>query len=360
MSNVQEDLKTLLEKPVLIYGAGRGAFRLILDLRALNSNIIGLAVSDISDKRTLGFEGYQVKTPESYISYMDTAVVLIATSEKYQDEIKENCLRLGFKKIITRSIELMEYVSDISHKKLFEKHNLPFDKEIITIGKGKYLNPYSDIFSNKFGIVDQWEDICSTAFGDMSMSFEGPYEYGEVQISEGDIALDIGANIGYVSAYASSKGAEVYAFEPNPANYPLIKRHNELNGNKIHLEPLAVSDKCGTAEFCISLDADAGSSLDADIVGAKNSSVIKVEQLTIDEFVKRKELEKVDYIHANILGLEPLMLKGAQETLRKFSPKLAICTYLRLDEEPVMIDLIKNANPAYKITHKCGKLYANT
>lgn len=356
MSNVQENLKTLLENPVLVYGAGRGAFRIILSLKALNADIIGLAVSDVTDKRTFGFKGYQVQTPEAYISYKDTAVVLIATSEKYHDEIKENCLRLGFKKIITHSIELIELASDISHKKLFEKHSLPFDNEVITVGKGKYLNPYSDIFPNKFGIVDQWEDICSTAFGDMSMSFEGPYEYGQVKIADGDIALDIGASIGYVSVYAASKGADVYAFEPSSENHSLIKRHSELNGNKICLEPYAVSDECGTAELWSNSNGDAGSSLDTNIGGGRRS--VTVSKITVDEFIRRKNLEKVDYIHVNIMGSERYMLQGAQETLRKFTPKIVMCTHQKNDDKKVLAEMILAANPDYKIEYKCNKLYA--
>ena len=356
MSNAHEDLKTLLENPVLIYGAGRGAFRIILNLKALNANIIGLAVSDINDKRTLAFNGYRVQTPDAYITYKDTAVVLIATSEKHHNVIKENCLRMGFKRIITYSIELMEFSSYVSHKKLFERHNLPIDKDIITVRGGKYLNPYSGLFPNKFGIVDQWEDICSTAFGDMSMSFEGPYEYGGVQISEEDIALDIGASVGYTSVYAASRGAEVYAFEPSPANHSLIERHSELNGNKIHLEPYAVSDKCGTVDLWINPDCVAGSSLDDNIGGEK--SRLTVSQITVDEFVKQKQLKRVDYIHVNIMGAERDMLRGAQETLKRFAPKIAICAYQNCDDKEALYNLILGGNPNYNIKFFGGKLYA--
>lgn len=357
MSNTSNDLKILLENPVVIYGAGKGAFRIILNLKALNANIIGLAVSDISDNRTLGFDGFEVKTPEAYEAYKDTAVVLIATSEKYQDEIKSKCMRLGFKNIVLHSHELMELASETAHKKLLIKHGLSLEGDIITVRNGKYLNPYSAIFSEKFGIVDQWEDICSTAFGDMSMSYEGPYEYGAAKISAGDVVLDIGASIGYVSVYAASKGAEAYAFEPSPENHSLIKCHSEMNGNMIHLEPYAVSNECGTAEFWINLNCNTASSFDAHIAGEK--SPMTVSQITIDEFVKQEKLVKVDYIHANAIGAERLVLQGASETLRKFAPKIAICTYQKHDDKEVLADIILRANPNYKIEYKCNKLYAH-
>lgn len=354
MLNSQDELKSLLENPVLIYGAGKRAVWFILSLKALNADIIGLAVSNLSDERTLGFEGYKIQTPESYEAYKDSAVVLIAASEKYQEEIKENCLRLGFKNIISSTLDLLEKISLIAYKKLFLKHNLSLDSEIISIGGGKYLNPFSDLFSKSFGIVAQWEEICSTVFGDMSMAYEGPYEYGQVKISNGDIVFDVGASTGYVSVYAASKGAYSFAFEPSPENHPLIKRHNELNENRIRLVPYVIADECGMADFRIKHDCYAGSSLDINAGG----ELTKLPQITIDEFMRRENIENVGYIHANIMGAERLMLQGAQETIRRYTPKIAVCTYQRHDDKQVLADLILKACPYYKIEYKCHKLYA--
>lgn len=356
MYNVAADIKLLLENPLLIYGAGKGAFRLIINLKELNADIIGLAVSDISDSRTLGFDGFEVQTPDAFEEFKNSAVVLIATSPKYQDEIKENCMRLGFKKTVLYTNDLIKELSLMSHKRLFIRNNLPFDTEVISIGGGKYLNPFSKLFPEKFGIMDQWEDICSTALGDMSMSHEGAYEYGPVKISDGDVVLDIGASIGYVSVYAVSKGAESYAFEPSPENHSLIKYHSRLNGNRIHLKPYAVSNECGSVEFGISSLCSTGSSLDGCAKEARTP--ITVSQITVDEFVKNEDLKKVDYIHANIVGAERLMLQGAQDTLRNFAPKIVICSYCEHDDRIILPELILKANPNYKILHNRGKIYA--
>ena len=353
--NFQNELKCLLDNPVLIYGAGKRAIWFILCLKALNADIIGLTVSDLSDERTLGFEGYKVQSPETYETYKDTAVVLIATSEKYQGDIKANCLRLGFNNIILSTVDMLEAISLIAYKKLFLKHNLPLDSEIISIKGGKYLNPFSDLFSKSFALCISLEEICSTVSDDMSMAYEGPYECGQVEISKDDVVFDLGASVGYVSVYAASKGAEPYAFEPDPENHPLIKKHSELNGNRIHLVPYVVADKCETADFRIKPGYYAGSSLDANAGGEPT----KIPQITIDEFVKREGIKKVDYIHANIMGAERLMLQGAQETIRRFTPKIVVCTYEFHDDKQVLTDLIIKACPDYKIEYMCHKLYAH-
>ena len=84
-----------------------------------------------------------------------------------------------------------------------------------------------------------------------------------------------------------------------------------------------------------------------------------VETITLDDFVKKNNLERVDFIKADIEGFERNMLSGAQETLKNFAPKLALCTYHLPDDPEVMTKLIMQANPNYKIFYGKKKLYAS-
>ena len=61
-----------------------------------------------------------------------------------------------------------------------------------------------------------------------------------------------------------------------------------------------------------------------------------VNVTTIDEFVKSNNIEKVDFIKADIEGAERDMLRGATEVLKKFAPKLAICIYHLPDDKEVL------------------------
>ena len=84
-----------------------------------------------------------------------------------------------------------------------------------------------------------------------------------------------------------------------------------------------------------------------------------IETITLDDFVKERKLERVDFIKSDIEGFERYLLQGAQETLKNFAPKLALCTYHLPDDPQVMTDLIMQANPRYNIVYGKMKLYAS-
>jgi len=186
---------------------------------------------------------------------------------------------------------------------------------------------------------------------------EGAYGYVnediDVTVKENDIVIDAGAWIGDFSAYSSKKGASVYAFEPSLETIKLLKKTQELNKN------IEIIEK-GLGEFSGSvLMSNHSTNSGANRITNDATNSEKIELTTIDEFVKEYKLEKVDFIKADIEGSERNMLKGATETLRRYSPKLAICTYHLTDDPIILRDIILDANPNYIIVQKKMKLYAS-
>jgi|GraSoi_2013_60cm_1033757.scaffolds.fasta_scaffold00669_6 FkbM family methyltransferase len=66
-----------------------------------------------------------------------------------------------------------------------------------------------------------------------------------VSISFGDIVLDVGANSGVFAICAAKQGAQVYAYEPIPANFELLKQNIQLHGldNLVHPRNIGLSDQ---------------------------------------------------------------------------------------------------------------------
>jgi FkbM family methyltransferase len=184
---------------------------------------------------------------------------------------------------------------------------------------------------------------------------EGPYIYGPIDIKKGDVIIDAGANIGLFSAVASYLGGIVYSFEPvNEIIKNYLEKTAKLNKN-INIVPFALSNKSGRTEINISLDKIGQSSL---ILKPKNFQKRIITTITLDDWIKKNNIQRVDFIKADIEGAERLMIEGAIWVLNTYAPKLSICIYHLKDDKDVLKRLIKKANPSYNIEYRWGKLYA--
>ena len=220
---------------------------------------------------------------------------------------------------------------------------------------------YEDTFTAYMHFGDNYSektfDVCGTMLG------EGLYglvnDKVNVSVKSGDIVIDAGSWIGDFAAYASVKGATTYAFEPTAATFELLKKTAELNGNIIPVKK-GLSDENVSANLLHNAGNTGGNRIATpsnSVNFAGTSSTI--ETTTIDDFVRENNLPRVDFIKADIEGFERHMLAGAQETLARFAPKLALCTYHLPDDPQVMAELIMKANPKYNIVQKRMKLFAS-
>jgi FkbM family methyltransferase len=184
---------------------------------------------------------------------------------------------------------------------------------------------------------------------------EGPYEEGEVSLTNEDVVMDIGANVGFFSLYAATKGVEkVYAFEPIKDLAVDISVGLKANGvSNVQVVEKAVSNTTGSEDLFYSPSNFGGASKEIEI-GTKNS----VLTTTIDEFVKTENIKKISFIKMDIEGMEPEALQGALSTLRSMKPKLAICTYHHPDHPRLIRDIILSSNPEYQTLQMEHKIFA--
>ncbi len=135
-------------------------------------------------------------------------------------------------------------------------------------------------------------------------------------VKQGDVVLDIGANIGYYSILASKlvgKKGKVYAFEPDPQNIKLLYKNIKLNNcRNITVIEAALGSKKGKLDLIQDLSNPGESKL-----SKKNiANSVKVKVLTLDQFVKTEKIKKIDLIKIDVEGAEPDVLKGSIKTLR--------------------------------------------
>ncbi len=72
------------------------------------------------------------------------------------------------------------------------------------------------------------------------------------------------------------------------------------------------------------------------------------QTITLDNFVKENNIERVDYIKMDIEGAELYALRGARVVIKKFKPKLAIAAYHHINDPWELILYIRSIDSNYR------------
>ena len=142
--------------------------------------------------------------------------------------------------------------------------------------------------------------------------------------------------------------SKIYAFEPDPANVENCKKYLKQRPiENIQLVPKGVSNETKTVEF----GSDGGVTshiLRDDPIAASNSVVVNriiLHTTTIDETVGD---ERVGFIKMDIEGAEFEALHGAEATIIRDKPFLAICVYHQQGDTIAFMDYLQKLVPEYR------------
>jgi FkbM family methyltransferase len=143
--------------------------------------------------------------------------------------------------------------------------------------------------------------------------------YLEVNVRNGDIALDVGACLGHYTLLFSRLVGEhgsVYAFEPDPFMFKILQHNIRLNGLKnVKAFNIALGDFNGTAKFYLTTG---GMSSLTPMKGLRSLTDVQVK--TLDAF----EFPIINWMKVDTEGSEHLVLAGAEKTLARCNTKLLI------------------------------------
>ena len=132
--------------------------------------------------------------------------------------------------------------------------------------------------------------------------------------SEDDIFWDIGANVGIFSLYAAIiKGTQVFAFEPEAANYRVLNENIRVNNvfDKIKAYCIAVSDRHGFDHLNLSRIETAASGhqiINSIRQPAQPAYVQGCVTYTLDQL--SEYIPKPTQLKIDVDGVEPLVIKG--------------------------------------------------
>jgi FkbM family methyltransferase len=143
------------------------------------------------------------------------------------------------------------------------------------------------------------------------------------------LVVDVGSNTGFyaLTALCAHEDNRVLAYEPDPQVLPILKWNGFLNrcGERLRVEPVALSDRQGIAELYIPLQGhglvESSSSLEAGFKGA-HSSVVRVAASTLDQHLGLTT--PVSLIKVDVEGHEKSTVTGAEGVLAAQRPLLFV------------------------------------
>lgn len=140
----------------------------------------------------------------------------------------------------------------------------------------------------------------------------------------GDVFLDLGANVGYLTAIAADavgRTGEVHAFEPEPQHFGRLDLLTKLNpAFNIVANHCAVADAEGAIELRVSDHAGWHTILEEYNFPAARKGSVTVPMMSLDQYFERHSLYErapVRLLKVDVEGAEALVVRGAAQVLER-------------------------------------------
>ncbi|MDE5605414.1 MAG: FkbM family methyltransferase [Eubacterium sp.] len=316
------------KKPIVIYGMGNGAEKIISVLKEYGVEIADIFASD-EFVRGHSFLGHKV------LKYSEVC-------EKYDD----------FNIVLAFATHLPDMLEKI--EKMNKEHPV-FAPDVPVAGNGIFTRKFFEENREKFEFVyehlaDEESKSAFESIINFKISGKVKYLYSSTEADKNNIYRDIlqlnnnetivdmgaydGDTIREFTAYTNGEFKHIYALEPDEKNFKKLERNtNGMQG--ISLYNLGAWSKKDTLTF--SKKAGRNSKLSAE--------GIPVQVSDIDSLID----DKITLLKMDIEGAELRALEGCEQTIKKYSPKLYVCAYHRNEDMFVLPMKIWEYNKNYKI-----------
>lgn len=155
-------------------------------------------------------------------------------------------------------------------------------------------------------------------------------------VPEDAVVFDVGAHAGQFAKLFSrlAPAGQVYAFEPSPYTLSLLRPVLAWNrARNVEIVAAGLSAEAGEAPLSTPIKKSGvrgfGLASLAGVSAGRRKSDETVPLETLDGFVERKAVTRLDFIKADIEGWELHMLRGAVGALARFRPAL----YLEISQD---------------------------
>ena len=326
--------------PTVIWGISENSLREYLNIYIRGANVIGFTDSfhTIEGEKFAGLPIYTYAQLEKMEKFY---LFITADNFQYKREIMVHASKLANATILAKGIvyEAGEY--DV--KKM--QSIISRDKELITkVRKSLYDNESIRVFDlllNYRCCNDR--KLLSEAYETRHPQYFPNMEDGIINTLQNEVFIDAGAYDGDTSIQFSKWCKEydkIYLLEPDSIMYNIMCERLKIKQVEKY-EAYEFGAYSTDGEISFYNDAETGSS-----AISENDSDNVIKTISIDSLLKGG---MATYIKMDIEGAEMEALKGAEGTITKYHPKLAISIYHKEDDLWNIPCYIHNKYPFYKL-----------
>ena len=156
------------------------------------------------------------------------------------------------------------------------------------------------------------------------------YHHQLIKIAPDDVIFDVGGNVGIMSLFFAQQASEgqVHSFEPTW--YAIEKFRNNLDLNPDLFQRITLNHCFVSSESSPTSNLVAYSSWPVVHTGEATHPIHRgvakdaqnISCISLDDYVTRRNMNKIDVIKIDTDGHELHVLRGAEEILKKFRPKI--------------------------------------
>lgn len=320
------------EKPLVLYGMGLGAEKIMAELAQRNMRADDIFASD-EFVRGHSFKGYKVlKYSEVCEKYDDFNVVLCFAS--HIDEVIERIAAINSEHTVFAP-DVPVAGGGLFTREYIAENEAKFDKAYSLLADKESKKTYRDILN--FKVSGKIEYLLSS-FCDKDKVYSDI-----LKLKNDEEIIDLGAydgdTIREFTKATNGKYRHITALEPDSKSYKKLIKSTDGMPNITALNMGAWSKK---DMLIFSADAGRNSKL--------SSEGTSIEVTDVDSLNLAPTFIKMD-----IEGSEMRALEGAEKTIKTYTPKLYVCAYHRNEDLFALPLKIHELNDSYKIYFRHSK-----
>ena len=333
-------------KPVVLYGTGDAAEKILKELDARSIRVSGIFASDgfVRDREFAGFKVTDYETAKK--TFGDMTVLLCFGS--HRPEVIENIVRIG------REQDLFAPDLPVAGEGLFDRAFYEKNKARLDAVRAKLADDQSRLAFDKVigyklsGRIapllesstpeeDNWRLFLGKEAGPDTEGYQGP----------GKLFADLGAYTGdTVELYRkirSCSGDTIVALEPEPRNFRKLSENLKSLENA-ELLNAAAWDSDGIAFY----EKGRGRGTRGTQSGGseQHPKGMETQLRSLDSVLKGR---RADFIKMDIEGAERRAIQGAARTIKECRPRMLIAAYHRTEDLFDIPETVFSIRPDYEL-----------